>query len=45
MTERAAHGPGHEAWRRLRRNRLALAAGIVLIALYAMALCAPFLAP
>ena len=45
MTERAAHGPGHEAWRRLRRNRLALAAGIVLVALYAMALCAPFLAP
>ena len=45
MTERTPHGPGREAWRRLRRNRFAMAAAVVLIVLYAMALCAPFLAP
>lgn len=37
--------PGQLAWRRLKKNRLAIAGGIVLIALYVIALLAPFIAP
>lgn len=35
----------HVAWRQLRKNRLALAGGAVVILLGAVALCAPLLAP
>jgi len=35
----------HVAWRQLRKNRLALAGGAVVILLSAVALCAPLLAP
>jgi peptide/nickel transport system permease protein len=37
--------PTQLAWRKLRKNRLAVAGGIVLILLYAIALFAPFIAP
>ena len=37
--------PGALAWRRLKKNRLAVAGGIVLIILYTVALFAPFVAP
>jgi len=36
---------GHVAWRQLRKNRLALAGGAVVILLGAVAVCAPLLAP
>ena len=37
--------PAQLAWRRLRKNRAAVAGGIILILLYSVALLAPFLAP
>jgi peptide/nickel transport system permease protein len=37
--------PAQLAWRRLRKNRLAVAGGILLIFLYTVALFAPFIAP
>lgn len=42
MKERS---PYHEFWRRLRANRLALAGGVVVLALFAVSLAAPWLAP
>jgi peptide/nickel transport system permease protein len=41
----ASLSPGQLAWRRLKKNRLAVIGGIVLIALYTIALFAPFFAP
>jgi peptide/nickel transport system permease protein len=41
----SAGGQSHIAWRQLRKNRLALAGGAVVILLGAVALCAPLLAP
>ena len=40
-----ASTPGFASWRRLRTNRVALAAALVLLALYALAALAPFVAP
>ncbi len=37
--------PGQLAWRRLRKNRLAVAGGVLLLLLYGVALLAPFVAP
>src|SRR5579872_2335692 len=37
--------PAQLAWRRLRKNRLAVTGGWILIVLYLMALFAPFIAP
>lgn len=37
--------PGQLAWRRLKKNRLAIIGGLVLIVLYTIALFAPFVAP
>lgn len=37
--------PAYLAWRRLRKNKLALVGGVVLILLYSIAFLAPFLAP
>jgi len=37
--------PMQLAWRKLRKNRLAVTGGVVLLVLYTMALFAPFLAP
>ncbi len=37
--------PTRLAWRRLRKNRLAVAGGVLLILLYSTAILAPFLAP
>ncbi len=51
LTGRAARlsvvslSPVQLAWRRLRKNRLAVAGGWILIVLYGMALLAPFIAP
>src|SRR5437764_3911255 len=50
LTGRAAQlppslSPSRLAWRKLKKNRAALAGGVVVIVLYAMALFAPFLAP
>ncbi len=41
----APHGIWHDVWARLRRNHLALAGGIVLLLLVAVALFAPVIAP
>lgn len=41
----APMSPAYLAWRRLRKNKLALVGGIVLILLYAVAFLSPFLAP
>lgn len=43
--EASAGRQGHVAWRQLRKNRLALAGGAVVLLLAAVALCAPLLAP
>jgi peptide/nickel transport system permease protein len=40
-----ARSPAQLFWRQLRRSPLAVAGGVLLVALYAMALLAPFLAP
>jgi peptide/nickel transport system permease protein len=50
LTGRAARfgvplSPARLAWRKLKKNRLAVAGGVVLILLYLVALFAPFLAP
>jgi len=50
LTGRAARlppslSPARLAWRKLKKNRLAVAGGVVVILLYAIALFAPFLAP
>jgi len=37
--------PGRLAWRKLKKNKLALSGGVVLIVLYLVALFAPFIAP
>src|SRR3954452_17956644 len=41
----AAHGLWYDAWRRLRRNRLALAGGVAALLLALLALLAPVVAP
>jgi len=38
-------GPAALAWRRLKKNRLAVAGGWILVVLYTVALLAPFIAP
>jgi ABC-type dipeptide/oligopeptide/nickel transport system permease subunit len=43
--QRPSRSLSHDAWRRLRRNRAAMAGGLVLVLLIAMALAAPVLAP
>ena len=43
--EASAGRQGHVAWRQLRKNRLAMAGGSVVLLLGAVALCAPLLAP
>lgn len=40
-----SHSPGQLAWRRLRKNRLAVVGGLLLILMYVTALFAPFVAP
>src|SRR5262245_5376081 len=40
-----AHGLWYDAWRRLRRNRLALAGGVVALLLALLALFAPIVPP
>ncbi|MGV3725020.1 MAG: ABC transporter permease [Actinomycetota bacterium] len=51
LTGRAARmnlsslSPGQLAWRRLKKNRLAVAGGLILIFMYTVALLAPFVAP
>ena len=51
LTGRAARAnlpslsPGQLAWRRLKKNRLAVAGGIILLFMYTVALLAPFIAP
>jgi peptide/nickel transport system permease protein len=43
--EASAARQSHVAWRQLRKNRLALTGGVVVLLLGAVALCAPLLAP
>lgn len=43
--ERPAESPGKIAWRRLRRNRVAMAGAAVLVALYTLAIFAGFFSP
>ncbi len=42
---RAPQSPGAIVWRHLRRNRTAMLGAIVLVVLYASAICAPWVAP
>ncbi len=42
---RSSASPWSDAWRRLRRNRMAVAAGVVLIVLIALALVTPLISP
>src|SRR5687767_5536799 len=37
--------PGQLAWRRLKKNRVAMLGGVILLVMYTMALFAPFIAP
>ena len=43
--EAVSHTPTQLAWRQLRKNRFAMAGGLILLLLYGMALFADFLAP
>ncbi len=45
VASQAAVSPGRLAWRRLRRNRVAMGGGLLLIALYLLAAFGSFLAP
>ena len=45
VAEPPPQSPARIFWRQLRKSPLAIIGGVVLIAMYAMALLAPFLAP